>query len=235
MKVKAFIITLKNNSRIREIEKTIIALYHSGVNITYFEAIDAKNITYDIKDENISEMLYENDRIFIENSCLSDDKMLKGVRACCWSHINIYKKIVEENDPDMKYLIFEDDAWFHMDIKEFIPLFKNTINNVPEDYDLCHFGNSIYHPFYKKTKINEYFYDIYRYPINNAHAYLVSLKGAKKMLDFCKNVIREPPDTLIASCLQFVDNFMVYIPENPLFIQKPDVLSIITNCPNAQL
>jgi GR25 family glycosyltransferase involved in LPS biosynthesis len=232
MKVKAFIITLKNNSRLHEIEKTLVALYNSGVYVVYFDAIDAKNITYYIKNDFISEMVYENDKIFIENSCLSDDKMLKGVRACCWSHINIYKKIIEENDPDMKYLIFEDDAWINMDIQDFIPLFKTTINNVPEDYDLCHFGNSVYNPFYKKNKINDYFYDVHRGPINNAHAYLLSLKGAKKMLDLCQNIIREPPDNLIASCLQFVEHFMFYIPESPLFIQKPQVKSIITDCPN---
>jgi hypothetical protein len=58
MKVKAFIITLKNNSRLHEIEKTLVALYNSGVYVVYFDAIDAKNITYYIKNDFISEMVY---------------------------------------------------------------------------------------------------------------------------------------------------------------------------------
>lgn len=230
--MKAFIITLKNNSRINEIEKTIITLSLSGVNVNFFDAIDAKNISYNKIDENISEMEYKNDKIFIANECLVKTNMLEGVRACSWSHINIYKQIVAEDNPDMKYLIFEDDAWFSIDIPDFIKLFKDVIKNVPEDYDLCHFGNSEYRHFYKKNKINDSFYEIYKYPINNAHAYLISLNGAKKMLDYCKNTIREPPDTLIASCLQFVENFNFYIPENPLFVQKQDVKSIITGIAN---
>lgn len=232
MRLTVFIITLKNNSRISEIKDTIVALSIIGAKIKYFEAIDANNISYEKINDNISQMNYETDKIFIQNICLDDNVMVRGVRGCCWSHIKLYQHILNENDPTMKYLIFEDDAWINYDMTYFIELFKNVINNVPEDYDLCHLGNSVFNPFWKKNKINDYFYDIHRYPINNAHAYLVSLKGAKKMLDYCKNTIKEPPDTLIASCLQFVENFMLYIPENPLFIQKQEVKSIITGIAN---
>lgn len=230
--VTAFIITLKTNSRIREIEKTIIALSLIGIKIIFFDAVDAKQISYTKQNETTSEMSYENDKILIANQCLSNTKMLGGVRACSWSHIKIYKKIIDENNDKMKYLIFEDDAWFNSDIPDFIKLFKNVINNVPENYDLCHLGDSYFRPFYKKNKINDYFYDIYTYPINNAHAYLISINGAKKILDYCKDTITQPPDTLIASCLQFVENFTFYIPENPLFIQKQNIPSIITGVLN---
>lgn len=234
MNVTAFIITVKNNSRIREIEKTVVALSLAKIKIVFFNGVEQKKIIYDKTNDNITKLIYENDEIFLDNKFLSENKTFKGnfSLGCSWSHINVYKRILNENNPNMKYLIFEDDAWFDGDISLFVQSLINHLNNIPENFDLCHLGNSDFNPFYKIDKINNYFYTIVKFHINNGHSYLVSLKGVEKILEYNNNIIKESSDDLIASCLQFISNFNFYVPENPLFIQKPNVKSICTGIPN---
>lgn len=109
---------------------------------------------------------------------LSDGLDTPGKRGCLFSHINVLKTIVDQGI--QLATIFEDDVFFHPDWATLSGLY---FDETPADYDVIFMGNSV---------------DSLRAGIANSalvltdscfspHAYVVTLEGAKRLLDASLN------------------------------------------------
>lgn len=116
--------------------------------------------------------IVENDNIFLQHGI---DKSLcdrKGLAGCACSHIRIWKEIIDKNIPWT--IVFEDDVHFHPNFLEFL---ETYLKNIPENADIVYLG---YHNACCKTVVNKYFT---RGSCACTHAYIVSLSGAKTLLN----------------------------------------------------
>ena len=106
----------------------------------------------------------------------------KSVIGCGISHINIWKKIV--NDGIKKTLILEDDFILEYD---FLNRFNNVINKSPTIYDIIYLSNNIFHN--KNIKLYDIDDNYYKQLlISQTLGYIITLEGAKKILYYINKV-----------------------------------------------
>lgn len=106
-----------------------------------------------------------------------------GQAGCGLSHANIWDHIVKNNIPFAS--VFEDDVLFHKDWKTLSPLFyQHTDKNI----DIVHYGcqgtGGPASPLVTSV------------PVFCTHAYLITLEGAKKMV----NTVRESNRVCMIDC-----------------------------------
>jgi glycosyl transferase family 25 len=145
--------------------------------------------------------------------------------GCALSHLYVWKKIAESKDE--MAIVFEDDVIFTKDFNE---KFKDTINNIPQYFDLLYLGrldNS--NPIFflltflaglskiNETKVDEYL--IHPRCAIQAHAYIISKKGAKKLIKLLNGKIDNHIDTCINN-LYLQDKIQVYAFKNRIAFQK---------------
>jgi len=123
--IKSFVINLKiNPDRLRFVDRQL-----KRVKIKYqrYEAIYGKELDIDklVEDKTIVPDLKEK------------AKLHRGSIGCYLSHVDVWKKILD--DPDCQIgLIFEDDAIIMNNI---IPSIYDALNSVPADWDLLYLGS----------------------------------------------------------------------------------------------
>jgi GR25 family glycosyltransferase involved in LPS biosynthesis len=227
--LKIIIITLEEfPERLNKLHDLLNKFLKIGIEYEIFYGVNGKNIKIeDTEDENIKILSYNSDK-FYHNKIVSNYRngIKFGEIGCSWSHINVYKKILNDNEYN-NYLILEDDVKLinNLDILE------NTLNNLPNDFDLLHLAvsdcctNLI--NFKKKEKINSVFYSIYNQFFNRGTAYIVSKNGATKLLNYTNNFINMPADDLLSNTFNNTNNFNLYVPENPLFSHNLNIPSIV--------
>jgi GR25 family glycosyltransferase involved in LPS biosynthesis len=147
--------------------------------------------------------------------------MKSGELGCAWSHLNIYEQLLKEPS-DMKYLILEDDA----NLVESLDYLYVCLKNLPNDFDMCHIAMSDWYPFIKTDKINEYWYRVAKQYFNRLTAYIISKKGAHKIINYTNNWINVPADDLLSN-MHIEHNLQVIVPETYAFMEKINNVSII--------
>lgn len=166
---------------------------------------------------------YNNDYRNYETRERINRKFMKpGELGCAWSHLNIYKKLVDDNEYD-NYLVIEDDVVLLKSI-EYI---KEILENIPPDYDFCNTNISLWYPFKKTKQVNKYFYKVQINYFSGMTSYLVSKSGARKLLNFAGNNINIPSDDLVCTLFRISNNFHFYIPEEPIIYERPNTVSVI--------
>ena len=124
-------------------------------------------------------------RIFDNN----DYNMREGMVGCALSHLKLYCKLIEDNIHSA-YCILEDDIQFIPDFKKKL---KELVSSLPENWDMCYLGHHLW-PQYRTSQ----FFDInktavaekwdtaksLKYSMGGTGGYLISKKGAKKLLEF---------------------------------------------------
>lgn len=121
-----------------------------------------------------------------------------GLIGCFLSHKKAWKTLLTRDDPWA--LVLEDDAKILVpDLQKSI---HETLNNIPEDFDLCYFGcHGKCHPD-KEYRWDKKYLSVYQkingYRISpnlfvpevasGTYGYLVSRKGAQKLMQFIKKV-----------------------------------------------
>jgi len=157
-----YIITLPQR---KEYIKTIMD--DLKINPIYFEAIDKNRIDY--------------------NKLLNNNFILKdyykptnhGRIACHYSHMKILETFLKTDKKSC--FIFEDDiSPINIEYKDYNNIIKNSLDNLPSDWDIIKLGRC-WDNCTKMDKINEHLYRVYSPKCR--HAYGVSRKGAKKILD----------------------------------------------------
>lgn len=106
---KGYVINLKKRpDRLDRFQKQISA-YLPDIDITVVEAVDGTSLNLEdpFYKKNVNKWNFDN---------LKNEKKLRGVIACCLSHLNCYD-LISKSDEEYS-LIFEDDCAFRSDIKQ---------------------------------------------------------------------------------------------------------------------
>lgn len=107
------------------------------------------------------------------------NEMNRGALGCLLSHMKLLKHIIDHNIPIAN--IFEDDIHFH---PEWNVLSKQYYSLTPADYEVLFIGSQLDVSECSNSEITR----CYCYC---THAYIITLEGAKKMLDVILHYIME--------------------------------------------
>ena len=138
--------------------------------------------------------------------------------GCALSHINLWKKLLQDNNNNY-YLILEDDITLCQNIKKKINDVQSKITNI----DILFLG---YHMYKNKRDINVYDVESENYTIHllnkplyigGLFSYFITKPGAKKMLDYIEqNGVQHGIDYVI----KINDNVKCYETQPLLFFSK---------------
>lgn len=158
-----FVINLKNNT---ERWKTINDKFkNTGLKLIRWDAVYGKDMT--------EQEIYDNTTTLCNLFCSP------GMIGCSMSHITLWKHIVANNLDNV--LILEDDAYPADD--SFTKDLNKALQNIPSDYDVIYLGYTFLQDkdLIIDGKKSEY-YTIVKSE-RGTHAYMLSNKGAKKLLE----------------------------------------------------
>lgn len=169
MNTDAYIISLKQPDELIEYVKKY------NLNPIWVEGVNGKEIS----DEEIRK----------HNSELWSSIGPKGAIGCGMSHLLCWERIAN-SDKDYS-IILEDDVYFLDDFEEQL---ANAMQNVPPDFDVLYIGcygcdkNSLQSKLYSLVGKNRQYKDVNEHIevpklALATHAYIVSKKGARKLLD----------------------------------------------------
>ena len=184
---KIIVISLKHSTRRENIAKPLSGL---GFDFTFFDATDGKKLP--------ASVLESVDYDFYPKHYLSPKPLTLGEIGCAISHIKVYEHMVENNIESA--IILEDDAIVSQHFKEIV---EDTLNKINKNHELIFFDHGkVKSPFFKKRIMEGYRLAHYKAPSKNskrciiyATAYLITLSGAKKLLNYAYP-IRLPADYL---------------------------------------
>jgi GR25 family glycosyltransferase involved in LPS biosynthesis len=93
----------------------------------------------------------------------------KGHQGCMLSHLLIWNKVIKENIE--RIIIFEDDIRFHTEWHNYI---NDYIKNTPVNFDILYLGSEM---------LQHSSQDVTTIPVVCFHAYMITLNGAKRLLN----------------------------------------------------
>ncbi|WP_118785803.1 glycosyltransferase family 25 protein [Haemophilus haemolyticus] len=184
---KIIVISLKHSTRRENIAKRLSGL---GLGFSFFDATDGKKLP--------ASVLESVDYDFYPKHYLSPKPLTLGEIGCAISHIKVYEYMVENNIKSA--IILEDDAIVSQHFKEIV---EDTLNKINKNHELIFFDHGkVKSHFFKKRIVERYRLAHYKAPSKNsrrciiyATAYLITLSGAKKLLNYAYP-IRLPADYL---------------------------------------
>ena len=227
--IKTIILTLPeySNERLIKLDNLRQRLTQICLESSIYNGVNGKDIILkETADEKIKQLLYQ-DTILTYNRTvrLHEKPMTRGEFGCAWSHLNLFKQLVQEDSRVSYYLILEDDVELVKPVDELYELLKN----IPSDMDLCHLAKSDWYPFIKTISVNAYFSECQKQFFNRTTAYLVSKKGAEKLLNYHQGAINVPIDDLFNMIFRLVPDFRFYVPSvaNYFFKEQDNIISII--------
>lgn len=107
-----------------------------------------------------------------------------GTQGCMLSHLNIWKKMIDENIEVA--VIFEDDVLFHTHWSTLAPRYYEA---TPKDFDILFMGNQIEH------MIDGH---IIQTPVFCTHAYVITQKGARILYE---RLLQDPLGLRAIDCM----------------------------------
>ena len=175
---KTYVVNLKHRTdRWEDINKNFKG---TGLKLTRWNAVYGKNLTDDQVKKITTDFCYE--------------MCSPGMIGCWLSHYGIWLNIIRNNEDNV--LVLEDDAFPAADYKQRI---NKVLAEIPKDYDLVYFGcigtcevsGNNFYKILDGEKGNEVVYQDNKklenivkpaFPLAT-HAYMISQKGAKKLLN----------------------------------------------------
>ena len=196
------------------------------ININIFPAVVGKEIKIsDTSVDHLKVLDYRGSTILYDSSKRINKKIMsKGELGCSMSHIGLYSQLIKDDDNEA-YFIFEDDAIFAIPFN----LFTEYMNDLPpfDSFDVCTFAIDIM--WYKlefTEKINPHYTHIKKQYFNAAYSYIVTKRGASRLLDYCHYQPNIPADDLLSNSFIW-DSVTVIAPCQGLFTIRKDVESSI--------
>lgn len=152
-----------------------------------FPAVDGREIHP--RDKRVEGLLTENAicDILSDNVSAWGLSMTSGGMGVMLSYIDLFKKISELDSPA---ITFEDDIILADNFDERL---EQTLKELPEDFDLCYLGYGDVNA--EGEKVSD-FLSIPKGRVYCLPALIVSPEGAKKMLDFLKNLDNQIDTTI---------------------------------------
>jgi GR25 family glycosyltransferase involved in LPS biosynthesis len=230
IQIKTYIISLPACSkRLEKLHNLNHQLVVIGLDATVYAGVHGKDIyIYEAasKHTGIKHITWQGTTYFYNMRVrLNGEHMMRGEFGCSWSHLNLLRQLVAEKDSTNGgyYLILEDDVELVRPLNDL----ANLIKHIPADADICHLAKSDCYPFILKKKVNDYFYEVEKEYFNRTTAYLISKKGAQKVLDYTKNSINVPIDDLFNMIYRLTLDFRYYVPADYYFKEQDNTVSII--------
>ena len=216
--LKVILLTLeKYPERMHKIQIVLTTLSQIGLQYEIVYGILGSDIKItDTAEQNIQQLEYK-DQIKKYDCTVraNGQKMGLGELGCAWSHLNIYDKLLKDSMVDIKYLILEDDA----NLVESLDYLYDCLKHLPTEFDMCHIAMVDCYPFIKTNKVNEYWYSVVKQYFNRTTAYIISKKGAQKIIDYTNNSINVPADDLLSN-MHLQNKLQVIVPETYAFMEK---------------
>ena len=226
--IRTYIITLPEYaSRLEKLDDLLINLSVMGLETVIYNGVNGKNINI----SNKTTLTYDNTTYNYDKTVrLNGIEMTRGEFGCAWSHLKLIKQLAntEASKADAYYLMLEDDVELVKPLDELYAL----LHNLPADADLCHLAKSTWYPFKKTRQVNPYFYECEKDYFNKTTAYLISQKGAKKIMDYINHYINVPIDDLFNMIYRLTPDFRFYVPNDYFFKEQDNVLSTISDIDN---
>lgn len=196
------------------IEPFLNTLVNMGFSVNAFNSL-LKN--QEIKVENINGSPYEK-RLILQNDIkyfISHDEITKdnvNILLRNYEQVHLFEEIVSKNNK-----AFNNSVNNHLVI---IDNYKNTCyldtflkyvnpNNLPPDFDICQLTYSDKQPFKLIEQTNLYYFKVKKYFFNNCGVYIVSKKGAMKILQFLNNYVPYNEDFMY-DCYENIEGFEFY-------------------------
>jgi GR25 family glycosyltransferase involved in LPS biosynthesis len=210
---KVVIITLKEFDRSDMIKKILKICQKLSIDVEIFYGVYGKKI---VKEGD--KLTYENESYTYDpKERLNGQPMTAGEFGCAWSHLSVYKKL--RDDPKYNnYLVLEDDA----ELCDMYAL-NDAIINLPKNYDICHIGESVWHPFKTISPVNNTYFNVQKQFFNGAMAYFISKTGANKLIS---DSLSLPADDRLSNAF-IGDKINVFAPSSKVFQQTRNVESSI--------
>jgi GR25 family glycosyltransferase involved in LPS biosynthesis len=150
--------------------------------------------------------------------------MMRGELGCAWSHLNLLQQLIADPLADY-YLVLEDDVELVKPLSELYRL----LNNLPSDMDMSMLSKSDWYTFSPTQPVNNYFYECEKRYFNKTTAYIISKKGAKKVLAYTEHYINVPIDDLFNMIFRLTPDFRFYVPAEHYFKEQDNVISSIVS------
>jgi len=225
--IKSYIVTLPHYpERWNKLDQLCQQMSFIGIEPLAFNGVYGKDIQIESTDTEYIKKLHYKDSVYTYDSRVRTNKtiMSRGELGCAWSHLNLLKQLLTEAPDINYYLILEDDVELVKSVDE---LFK-LLQNIPADADICHLAKSDWFPFIKTSAANAHFHECVKTYFNRTTAYLISKKGAKKVLAYSQDHIDIPIDDLYCTLYRQDSEFRFYVPSGDFFFrEKPNTSSII--------
>ena len=147
-----------------EFRRVYTASKMKALGYSNIECIDA----FDGFQDNVDEALQKLGVVF-------DPQLRPGHKGCCYSHMAVWKKMIDENIPYMT--IFEDDCLGHLDLTT--GLGQTFWDSTPKDFDILYLGSMMNpnDPLVEDPKNR-----VVQSPTYCLHAYMLTLSGAKRLM-----------------------------------------------------
>jgi len=230
--IKPIILTLPQySSRLEKLNQMRCALSTIGLETSLYNGVNGKDIILQNTSVDHVKFIHYNGTTYTYDACIRKNQtpMQKGEFGCAWSHLNLLKQLLTEPCDINYYLILEDDVEL---VKPLENLFK-LLQNIPEDADICHLARSDWYPFIKTKNVNNYFSECIKAYFNRTTAYIISKKGAEKVLAYSNNHIDIPIDDVYCTMYRTTTEFRLYVPvEDYFFKEQENVSSTIRDINN---
>lgn len=168
--MKGYLINLKKRpDRLEKFNQEVKA-FLPNIDIELVEAVDGMGLN--LQDNELKK------NVNPWNFKYLNEKTLRGVIGCCQSHLECYKKIIDDTNNDYS-IIFEDDCCFIKGKEQIANDFLQSLP-IPEKFGviwLNEWNNTI-----DKTFVSEY-YNLVSGGAKTAEAYIVSREYAKILYD----------------------------------------------------
>lgn len=229
MSVKTFILTLQDYPlRLKTLDNLRKELSSIGLESTIYYGVNGKEIHLENTELNhLKTIHYKNESYHYDATVRKNGQpMSKGEFGCAWSHLNLLKQLVNEPVSSINYyLVFEDDVELIKPIEELAFI----LQHLPDDVDMCHLAKSDWYPFQKTGSVNDCFDECAKTYFNRTTAYIISKKGAEKVLDYTNNHINVPSDDLYCTIYRETSDFRFYVPKEYLFKEQDNITSTIAD------
>jgi len=181
-----------------------------------------------MKNSKTQTLSFKDGMLYMEKNCHQTIFLFEWYDWMLVSHYNLWKYISENNLDNV--LILEDDA---EPIKNFNKELKNLLASVPNDYDIVYLrccgscsnlGNVYYKLLFSEGNKN-YNEKLTKpkYPLCT-HAYLISNKGARKLLKYDEmKKVNYHIDHILAMYIYTKANFKLYASKTSLITQSTDI------------
>jgi GR25 family glycosyltransferase involved in LPS biosynthesis len=228
--IKPYILTLPEYAeRLSKLDDLNHKFARMGLDPTIYNGVHGKDIhIYEAAalETSIKHITWQNTSYFYDTRVrLNGQPISRGEFGCAWSHLNLLRQLIEE-EPSSNidyYLILEDDVKLVKPVSELYQL----LNHLPADADICNLAKSDWYPFIPTQQVNAFFYECEKRYFNKTTAYVVSKKGARKVIDYTNNSINVPIDDLFNMMYRLTPDFKYYIPETYFFKEQENITSSI--------